>query len=439
MYTILVKSVPSPNRYSTRLKSNIPTNPQFIHPIVAITKATLYNVCINYSSFLLLFCAKKTNLFIIHCFLFNIIYQKEHGGEIMKKRFLFLLIFGLFVLGGCGKVSEKDIIKEFEKKIRNADSYYLEGTLDIVNNEDIYTYDVKVSYAKKDNYKVELVNTVNNHQQIILRNSDGVYVVTPRINKSFKFQSDWPYNNSQVYLLGPILDDINSDDERVFEEVSDGQKVTVAANYPNNPKLVKQEILFDKDSNIKKVTVIDKDGNAQITMNFDKIDLNSKFKDNYFDLKNIFDIKEDDTNNDKDIPNNQNNSNNNDNTTNTETETKQTSSIEDVIYPMYLPVNTYLSNSEKVNKDNGERLILTFDGDNPFMLIEETLSYEESHLIVPTYGELELMASTVAIVNDNSVNWIDNNMEYYVVSDKLSKSELLEIARSISVLPVSKQ
>ena len=120
-------------------------------------------------------------------------------------------------------------------------------------------------------------------------------------------------------------------------------------------------------------------------------------------------------------------------------ETKQTSSIEDVIYPMYIPANTYLSNKEKVSKDDGERLILTFDGDNPFMLIEETVTYEKEHLIVPTYGELEVMASTVAIVNDNSVNWIDNNIEYYVVSDKLSKSELLDIARSISVLPVSKQ
>jgi len=284
---------------------------------------------------------------------------------------------------------------------------------------------------------VELVNTVNNHEQIILRNSDGVYVVTPRINKSFKFQSDWPYNNSQVYLLGPILEDINGDEERVFEEVSDGYKVTVAANYPNNPKLVKQEILFDKDSNIKKVTVIDKDGNAQITMNFDKIDLNSKFSDNYFDLKEIIDVKEESTDNneiDKDIDNTNTDTENTTNSNNTE----QTSSIEDVIYPMYLPVNTYLSNTEKVSKDKGERLILTFDGDNPFMLIEETLSYEEEHLIVPTYGELELMASTVAIVNDNSVNWIDNNMEYYVVSDNLSKSELLDIARSISVLPVSK-
>ena len=350
----------------------------------------------------------------------------------MKKGMLFLMIFGLFVLGGCGKISEKDIVKEFSKKVSNSDSYYIEGTLDIVNNEDIYTYDVKVSYAKKDNYKVELVNTVNNHEQIILRNSDGVYVVTPRINKSFKFQSDWPYNNSQVYLLGPILEDINGDEDRVFEEVSDGYKVTVAANYPNNPKLVKQEILFDKNGDIKRVTVIDKDGNIQITMNFDKIDLNSKFNDNYFDLKEIIDVKEDNESNESN--NNEIDKDINNNNTNTE----QTSSIEDIIYPMYLPVNTYLSNTEKIDKDNGERLILTFDGDNPFMLIEETLSYEKEHLIVPTYGELELMASTVAIVNENSVNWIDNDMEYYVVSDSLSKSELLDIARSISVLPVSK-
>lgn len=338
----------------------------------------------------------------------------------MKKKILFILLVGVFLLSGCGKTSESSIIKDLEKKINNSKSYYIEGTLEIVNNEDLYTYDVKVSYAKGDNYKVNLTNKVNNHEQVILRNSDGVYVVTPRINKSFKFQSDWPYNNSQVYLLKPLLDDILSDENRTFTKDGDNYKIVVAANYPNNEKLVKQEILLDKAANIKKVTVMDTNGTAQITMNFDKIDLSSKFNDNYFDLKEIIDVKEETPNDNK------------------TTETKQTSTIEDVIYPMYLPVNTYLSNKEKVSKDNGERLILTFDGDNPFMLIEETVTYEKEHLIVPTYGELELMASTVAIVNDNSVNWIDNNIEYYVVSDKLSKSELLDIARSISVLPVSK-
>ncbi len=384
----------------------------------------------------------------------------------MKKKLLFLImIIGVFAISGCGKTSESDVIKDLTKKINDSKAYYVDGTLEIVNNEDVYTYNVNVSYKEKDNYKVSLVNTVNNHEQIILRNSDGVYVVTPRINKSFKFQSDWPYNNSQVYLLGPLLDDITNDANRTFEKVDDGSKIIVAANYPNNSKLVKQEILLDKSNNIKKVTVFDNNGTAQITMKFNKIDLNSKFNDNYFDLKQIIDIKEDNTDN---TTNRENNSDENKNTTDNKVEdnsttennntnvnenkntnenknedkksneTKQTSSIEDVIYPMYIPANTYLSNKEKVSKDDGERLILTFDGDNPFMLIEETVTYEKEHLIVPTYGELEVMASTVAIVNDNSVNWIDNNIEYYVVSDKLSKSELLDIARSISVLPVSK-
>ena len=352
----------------------------------------------------------------------------------MKKKILFILLVGVFLLSGCGKTSESSIIKDLEKKINNSKSYYIEGTLEIVNNEDLYTYDVKVSYAKGDNYKVNLTNKVNNHEQVILRNSDGVYVVTPRINKSFKFQSDWPYNNSQVYLLKPLLDDILSDENRTFTKDGDNYKIVVAANYPNNEKLVKQEILLDKEANIKKVTVMDTNGTAQITMNFDKIDLSSKFNDNYFDLKEIIDVKEETPSDNKTTENNTNTNTDKDKTT----ETKQTSTIEDVIYPMYLPVNTYLSNKEKVSKDNGERLILTFDGDNPFMLIEETVTYEKEHLIVPTYGELELMASTVAIVNDKSVNWIDNNIEYYVVSDKLSKSELLDIARSISVLPVSK-
>lgn len=386
----------------------------------------------------------------------------------MKKKLLFLImIIGVFAISGCGKNSESDVIKDLTKKINDSKAYYVDGTLEIVNNEDVYTYNVNVSYKEKDNYKVSLVNTVNNHEQIILRNSDGVYVVTPRINKSFKFQSDWPYNNSQVYLLGPLLDDIANDANRTFEKVNDGSKIIVAANYPNNSKLVKQEILLDKSNNIKKVTVFDNNCTAQITMKFNKTDLNSKFNDNYFDLKQIIDIKEDNTDN---TTNRENNSDENKNTTDNKvednsttennntnvnenkntnvnenknedkksSETKQTSSIEDVIYPMYIPTNTYLSNKEKVSKDDGERLILTFDGDNPFMLIEETVTYEKEHLIVPTYGELEVMASTVAIVNDNSVNWIDNNIEYYVVSDKLSKSELLNIARSISVLPVSK-
>ena len=343
----------------------------------------------------------------------------------MKKKLLFLImIIGVFAISGCGKTSESDVIKDLTKKINDSKAYYVDGTLEIVNNEDVYTYNVNVSYKEKDNYKVSLVNTVNNHEQIILRNSDGVYVVTPRINKSFKFQSDWPYNNSQVYLLSSLLDDINNDEERVFETKDNEYVFTTRVNYPNSPKLEKQKIYFNANNLPTRVEVLDKDGNVEIKMVFNKIDLKADFNDTYFDLSSILDteVKEE----------------NNEEQQNTETETKETATIDDIIYPMYLPTNTYLANQEKVKVDNGERLILTFAGDSSFILVEETVSITNSPEIIPTYGEVELIGASLAVINDNSANWFSNGIEYYVVSDTMDSSEILEVAKSISVLPVGK-
>ena len=45
-YTILVSNEPSPRRYSTKLKLNRPTKPQFKHPIILNTNVLLNNVFI---------------------------------------------------------------------------------------------------------------------------------------------------------------------------------------------------------------------------------------------------------------------------------------------------------------------------------------------------------------------------------------------------------
>ena len=341
----------------------------------------------------------------------------------MKKIFLGIFLCLIF-LTGCGKKSEGDVLKSYTSAVEKAKSYYLNGKMELVNNEDVYTYDISVSYEADDNYKIELVNTVNNHEQVILRNSEGVYVVTPSLNKSFKFQSDWPYNNSQVYLLSSLLDDINNDEERVFETKDNEYVFTTRVNYPNSPKLEKQKIYFNADNLPTRVEVLDKDGNVEIKMVFNKIDLKADFNDTYFDLSSILDteVKEE----------------NNEEQQNTETETKETATIDDIIYPMYLPTNTYLANQEKVKVDNGERLILTFAGDSSFVLVEETVSITNSPEIIPTYGEVELIGASLAVINDNSANWFSNGIEYYVVSDTMDSSEILEVAKSISVLPVGK-
>ena len=339
----------------------------------------------------------------------------------MKRIFIILFICCLLITG-CSDT--KNIKKNFVNRVDGANSYKLNGTLSINNNDDVYNYSVEVGYKKDDYYKVTLRNKANNHVQIILKTDDGVYVLTPSLNKSFKFQSDWPYNNSQVYLLSSLLDDINNDEERVFETKDNEYVFTTRVNYPNSPKLEKQKIYFNANNLPTRVEVLDKDGNVEIKMVFNKIDLKADFNDTYFDLSSILDteVKEE----------------NNEEQQNTETETKETATIDDIIYPMYLPTNTYLANQEKVKVDNGERLILTFAGDSSFVLVEETVSITNSPEIIPTYGEVELIGASLAVINDNSANWFSNGIEYYVVSDTMDSSEILEVAKSISVLPVGK-
>ena len=109
----------------------------------------------------------------------------------MKKYLaLCFVMVGCLFFAGCGKYGEKDLIKDLGKKIEDSKAYHLSGELEIFNNEDSYVYDVDVSYQKEENFRVSLKNKTNNHQQIILKNSDGVYVLTPSLNKSFNYQQD---------------------------------------------------------------------------------------------------------------------------------------------------------------------------------------------------------------------------------------------------------
>lgn len=384
----------------------------------------------------------------------------------MKKIFIMLLLCLSLLLTGCGKNSEKDVIKNFEKKVNGADSYHIVGVLDITNNDDTFTYDVDVSYKKDDNYKVSLTNKSNNHEQVILKNNSGVYVVTPSLNKSFKFQSEWPNNNSQIYLLKSILNDIKNDDEKTFEE-KDGMYIfTTSVNYPNNTRLSKQNVKIDKDYSVKEVEIVDEAGIPQMIMRFNEIDYKANFDSKHFELDNIIEnsqtddnqdqsnnTNEKDNNNDNNGNNNstteENNSNNNateenntDNNTNkknsSDNNITQSSSIDDIIFPLYIPTGTTLTDQEKVSKTDGERVILTFDGEKPFLLVEETASIEEEFSIIPTYGEPFMLVDTVGALTSNSITWASNGVEYYLVSDAMSQLELIEIASSISAIPTMK-
>ena len=332
----------------------------------------------------------------------------------MKKTIPLLLLALSILITGCSSIGKKDVSKELDKKMDKISAYKLDGELEIVNNDDVYTYKVEASYKKDDYYKVSLTNTSNNYEQIILKNADGVYVVTPSLNKSFKFQSDWPYSNSQIYLLDSLIDDISNDSEKTLKENNNTYVFTTDVNYPNNKKLVKQKITFDKKLKLKNVKVYNEENVPLMTLKVTNIDYSPTFKKSYFSVKEALASSK---------------------TTDTAT---QTSSLTDTIYPLVLPTGTKLVQEEKVEKTNGDRIIMTFDGDKPFILVEETANIEEEMTIVPTYGEPFMLMDTLGAMTDNSLTWTSGGIEYYIVSDVMNQDELLEVAQSINVLPTMK-
>ena len=326
----------------------------------------------------------------------------------MKKLLLCFSI--LILLTGCKK-DTNNIIDEFTKSVNKSKSYELKGKMELYSDEESYNYDLEVYYLKDDYYKVRMVNLINNHEQIILKNKEGLYVITPSLNKSFKFESNWPDNSSQGYILSSLVKDIKNDNGVISEKTDDGFIIKSTVNYPNNGDLKYQKLLFDKDYNLKSVEVYSEADIIRIKIDFAKTDLKANLKPDDFDIKEyIKDGQEDESLSEKETFN----------------------KIESAIYPLYMPANTFLTSSEIINNEPTSRVILTFNGDKNFVLVEEGANKEVEHEIIPVYGEPIMLNDTIGAVSSNSMYWTYNNIDYYLASNDLTVSEMVFVATSLS-------
>ncbi len=332
------------------------------------------------------------------------------------KKFILLLI-SVFLLTGCGKVDEEELVKNFKEQVESSKSYIAQSSMEIYNGEDTFEYDIKVYYMDDDYFKVDMVNTLSNHEQVILRNDGDVYVVTPSLNKSYKFESEWPYNSSQSYILNSLVRDMENNKIMEFKEEENGYSLKVGVDYPNNNNLEYEILYFDKKMNLNMVAVYDTEDIMAIKVTFNKIDYKANLKKSDFDVENLIDENCCSGTVDDDA-------------------TEETSTFDEIVYPLYVPANTFLKNRETVSTEDGERVILTFNGDKNFVLIEEVANVSEEFEIIPVYGDPLMLSNTIGALSTNSLSWSHNNVDYYLASNDLSTSEILSIADSLSVANV---
>ena len=79
-----------------------------------------------------------------------------------------------------------------------------------------------------------------------------------------------------------------------------------------------------------------------------------------------------------------------------------------------------------------ESIIMTFDGDKDFTMIQEPASYSETGNLETVAGEPVLINGTIGALSDNSITWVDRGVEFFLVSETLEEDELVSVASSMT-------
>lgn len=206
----------------------------------------------------------------------------------MRRRlfgFALIAVALIMVMTGCGKKDAGAVVKDLDKQVDKLESYTTTGTMTLNTGTEPQEYQVEVSFQKPSYYRIALSNEKKDISQIVLKNDDGVFVLTPHLNKSFRFQSDWPKNQGQVYLYESLVNSINQDKERQFTTDGDSYVFDVLANY-SNASLSRQKIWINKKSYAPQtVEIYDGQNNAIVVMNFNDFKFNETFEKDYFDMQ----------------------------------------------------------------------------------------------------------------------------------------------------------
>ena len=200
---------------------------------------------------------------------------------------------------------------------------------------------------------------------------------------------------------------MKKDKSITFEKNENQYIFQTKVQYPNNSKLVNQKIIFSKKVYPKKTIVYDKNGAEIMVMTFDKIKFSNKIPKDEFKIDKIIDM-------------------------NSSEEMKKKSKLEDVIYPLFVPEGTKLVGEEKIKKGDGQRVIMNYDGEKSFVLVEETADVFQEFTIIPTSGEPYQLMDTLGVMTNNSLSWSSDGIEFNIISDVMSKDEMIEVAQSIT-------
>lgn len=312
-------------------------------------------------------------------------------------------------MSACGEKSKEQVTDKLSKQVSQLENYQAKAEMTMNTGQEEQVYLIDVLFQADYYYRIHLQNKSDEFEsQTILKNDDGVFVITPGQPKAFKFQSDWPENSSQAYLYHSLVNDLLKDPEASFEAREDYYVYRVEANYQNSYQLPEQEIFFHKKT-LKPalVNVYDQDGETIVQVKFVEFDVDIEINMEEFIVEEHV------------------------------TESMASADLEDesLEFEVLYPLNTLgaeLVDQKEVYLDDRKRIIMVFAGEKNFTLIQEKKIPKQMFTeLYEVKGELVHLGISVAGVSDSSIEWSMGGVDYYLASEELTDEELIEIAMSV--------
>ena len=307
------------------------------------------------------------------------------------------------------KMTQEEVIEDVNKKWNDSKGYELTASMEVRTGNEPRVYDVNVWHTKPDFYRVSVNPQGEKEQQLIVRNEEGVFVVTPALRKTHKFQSEWPKQNSQGYLIGALAEDLLADKNVVMTEDEENFIFELATRNVDRTALPVQQISINKKTMLPtKVSVLDGELQEQVVIQFKDINLGAQHKAEEYAVEKF-----------------------------SETEEKKAASADidnkefQVYYPTVDWTHTKLTDEFEVQDNGSSRVILTFEGEKPYTLMQQPINYNESMLPVFSTGDPADLGDTIGAITEHSIQWDKDGMSFFIASTKLTKEELLEVAASV--------
>jgi outer membrane lipoprotein-sorting protein len=318
----------------------------------------------------------------------------------------------MITIAACGAPSKEDVMKKLSGKWNDTKGYELQATMEIKTGSEPRIYDVTVWHTKPTFYRVHVTQDGNEDSQMIVRNEEGVFVVAPALGKTYKFQSVWPAQNSQAYLIGTLSDDIKADKNATMTE-KDKMYIFETATRNNHKKVLPtQQIHIDKKTLLPSyVSILDENKEEKIRITFKKITLGTERK------ASDYAVEMQDTN--------------------TAPVKEPTKTDDKTGFLTYYPTVNWgdgvkLLVEESVKTENGTRSFMTFGGDKQFIIVQEPAKRPDNEMHVSIEGDPVDLGFTVAALTDKSIRWESNGIAFFIASQTLTTDELIEVASSMS-------